>query len=335
MGRPTGLEPATPRSTILCSNQLSYDRRKGAVNLMRRPTAVNPILAASVPLAPGGPAGLDFSVALPKPRISLPLPMRCRLLTFNIAHARGLGLHQGLRTGAQIRAQLLKIARLIERVGADVIALQEIDEHSRWNGSFDHLAYLRDHTGLPHAVHGVNNRWGGRFPLNYGNAVLSRFPIHHHETVPFGRSLIGGKGFLFAEVDTPRGRLPLVNIHLHHHSRRQRLHQAAEVMKFVDTQRAHRRQRWRIQPVICGDLNNPSHEPDATATLLGYLEQFENYTLLPKGRKLGRAEHTFPSLWPQRALDYILLPAGCRDPEVTVVRSFLSDHRPVLVEFGL
>jgi hypothetical protein len=27
MGRPTGLEPATPRFTILCSNQLSYDRR--------------------------------------------------------------------------------------------------------------------------------------------------------------------------------------------------------------------------------------------------------------------------------------------------------------------
>src|SRR5438552_1732746 len=28
LGRSTGFEPATPRITILCSNQLSYDRRK-------------------------------------------------------------------------------------------------------------------------------------------------------------------------------------------------------------------------------------------------------------------------------------------------------------------
>ncbi len=35
MGRPTGLEPATPRFTILCSNQLSYDRRKECEALNR------------------------------------------------------------------------------------------------------------------------------------------------------------------------------------------------------------------------------------------------------------------------------------------------------------
>ena len=28
------------------------------------------------------------------------------------------------------------------------MALQEIDENSRWNGSFDHLAFLSEHTGV-------------------------------------------------------------------------------------------------------------------------------------------------------------------------------------------
>ena len=37
MGRPTGLEPATPGFTILCSNQLSYDRRKMRSAKVREP----------------------------------------------------------------------------------------------------------------------------------------------------------------------------------------------------------------------------------------------------------------------------------------------------------
>jgi endonuclease/exonuclease/phosphatase (EEP) superfamily protein YafD len=32
-------------------------------------------------------------------------------------------------------------------------------------------------------------------------------------------------------------------------------------------------------------------------------------------------------------LDYVFLPAGCHRVEAQVVRSHLSDHRPVLVEF--
>ena len=44
---------------------------------------------------------------------------------------------------------------------------------------------------------------------------------------------------------------------------------------------------------------------------------------------------TFPSFWPQRALDYVYLPGPCAQVEVTVVRSYLSDHRPVLVAFEL
>lgn len=258
-----------------------------------------------------------------------------RLMTFNIAHARGaMPVHQSLWPERQIRANLLKIARLINRLQPDIVALQEIDENSRWNGSFDHLAYLQEHTGLTHAVHGVVNRRAGLYPLNYGNAVLSRHPVHHHETVPFGRGTLGEKGFLYAELALPEGRLPLLNMHLHHQSRAARLRQAGRVMTFLDEQRRHRHPHWAASPVLCGDLNNPSHRPDATAVLLGYLEQFENYTLLPKGRP-GRSAGTFPSLWPQRALDYVFLPGGCALTEASVVRSFASDHRPVLVSFDL
>lgn len=259
---------------------------------------------------------------------------RIRLLTYNIAHARGLGLHQTLRTRARIRAQLLNIAHLIHRLEADIVAFQEIDENSRWTGSFDHLAYLRDHTGLPHAVHGVNNRLLGRFHLNYGNAILSRYPIVHHENVPFGRSLIGEKGMLYAEIESPAGRLPVVNVHMNHRSRASRLKQATRLMEFLNRQRHARLSRWRTGPILCGDLNNPAHAPDATAMLLGYFEQFDNYQLVPKGAH-GRALRTFPSVWPQRALDYVFLPGECARVDVTVVRSYLSDHRPVLAEFHL
>ncbi len=256
---------------------------------------------------------------------------RLRLLTFNIAHARGaLPLHQGLRSEAKIRSNLLKIARLIQRLEADIVALQEIDENSHWNGSFDHLAFLSANTGLAHAVHGVNNRRTGRFQLNYGNAVLSRFPIVHSETTPFGSGKIGEKGFVFAEIDLgKRLRLPLFNIHMNHRSRPQRLKQVIRLMHYLDDQRTRRAAQWGTPPIVCGDFNNPSHKPDATATLLGYFEQSHNYTLLPK------AGRTFPSLLPARALDYIFLPEECLEPKAEIVRSLLSDHRPVLVEFSL
>ena len=254
---------------------------------------------------------------------------RHRLLTYNIAHARGLTLHQGLRTETKLRAQLRKIAQLIMKLDADIVALQEIDENSRWSGSFDHLAYLREHTGLEHAVFGLTTRNAGRYHLNYGNAVLSRLPIAHVENMPFGRGKFGEKGFLFVELESALGRLPLINLHLHHSSRPQRLRQITRLMHFIDEKRAHRAHLWHTLPLVCGDFNNPSHVPDATATLLGYFEQDYDYTLLPK------AGRTFPSPWPQRAIDYIFLPQVCREPQAQVVRSLLSDHRPVLAEFTL
>lgn len=256
---------------------------------------------------------------------------RLRLLTFNVAHGRGtMPVHQSLRSIGRIRSNLLKIAALIRKLGADLVALQEIDENSRWNGSFNHLTFLSEHCGLPFTAIGLTNERGGRYPLNYGNGVLSRWPVMHAETATFGRRQLGDKGFLFVETELPDGlRLPLISLHLHHTSRRQRLTQAGILMKFITERRGQRGQHWVAPPILCGDFNNPPHRPDATAMLLGFCEETNNYTLLPKR---GR---TFPAALPAFALDFIFLPEQCQPVHTEVVRCYLSDHRPVLVDFDL
>lgn len=254
-----------------------------------------------------------------------------RLLTFNVAHGRGpLPVHQSLRSMVKIRSNLLKIAALIKRLKADIVAVQEIDENPRWNGSYNHLTFLSEHCGLPFTAIGLTNERGGRYPRNYGNGVLSRWPIMHAETATFGRSQLGDKGFLFVETEVAAGRrLPLINLHLHHISRKQRLLQAGILMKFMTERRKQRAAHWVAPPILCGDFNNPPHTPDATAMLLGFCEETNNYALLPK------AGRTFPAALPARLLDFVLLPQECHPVQAGVVRCYLSDHRPVLVEFDL
>jgi len=254
-----------------------------------------------------------------------------RFLTFNVAHARGtMPVHQSLRSAVEIRRNLLKIAAFIKRMKADIVALQEIDENSRWNGSYNHLTFLSEHCGLPFSAIGLTNERAGRYPLNYGNGLLSRWPIKHAESRCFGKRQLGDKGFLFTEVEVAPGRLlPVINLHLHHASRRQRLTQAGVLMKFMTERAAERGAHWVAPPTLCGDFNNPPHQPDATATLLGFCEQTNNYTLLPK------AGRTFPAALPAFLLDFVLLPEQCRPVHAEVVRCYLSDHRPVLVDFEL
>lgn len=253
-----------------------------------------------------------------------------RIVTYNIAHGRGLSPYQGLQRPATIRRNLLKIARLLESLEPDVVAIQEVDEDSHWNGRINHLEYIRKHAQFPHSVMGVTNRRGGPKPLLYGNGILSKHPIATWENVPFGANEIGGKGFLFVEIDVGGHHfIPFVNLHLDFAWRRNRLAQVEKVADFL-TRRYHQRgEAWLVPPILCGDLNNPSTKTDATASLLDYFSRHGNYTLHPMG---GR---TFPSPFPSRTLDFVFVPPACVQPRSEVVRSLLSDHRPVMVEFTL
>jgi len=254
---------------------------------------------------------------------------RLRLLTFNIAHGRGLNPLQGLPSAQKLKNTLRKIAKLIEKLQPDFVALQEIDECSRWAGNFDHLEYLRLHAGFPHAVFGINTRRKGLLNLCYGNALLSRHPIKASETVVFGKATVGEKGFLFAEFDINGRLVPVVNTHLHFSSREHRIRQIGRLLAWLREKLRERGSHWEIPPIICGDFNNPGHTADATAALLSHLFDYADYLLHPVD---GR---TYPSPLPRRMLDFVLLPRACSRVESQVLRVILSDHCPVLVDFDL
>jgi endonuclease/exonuclease/phosphatase family metal-dependent hydrolase len=254
---------------------------------------------------------------------------RLRLVTFNIAHGRGLTPIQGLTSPRKLRLNLRKIAALLERLDPDVVALQEIDECSRWSGNFDHLDYLRVHAGFPHAAFGINNRRVGLLNLCYGNALLSRHPLIEMETVVFGQKRVGEKGFLYAEINVGGLCIPFVNLHFQFGSRAHRLRQLDLLVAWLRLKQRSHGKRWAVSPVICGDFNNPSTAPDATAALHGHLAAYGDYVIHPQ------SGGTYPSPLPQRTLDFIFMPAGCRMVHCEVVKSMLSDHRPVLLEFAI
>jgi endonuclease/exonuclease/phosphatase family metal-dependent hydrolase len=145
-----------------------------------------------------------------------------RLVTYNIAHGRGLNPIQGTTSAERLKRNLRRIGDLILKLDPDVVALQEIDQCSRWAGNFDQLDFLSRHTGMPYSVFGIHNRREGLLNLAYGNGLLSKHPILTSETVSFGQQRIGEKGFIFAELDLKGQRLPLVNLHLHYRSRARR-----------------------------------------------------------------------------------------------------------------
>lgn len=249
-----------------------------------------------------------------------------RIVTWNIAHGRGLRPIQGFQTRRSMQAHLRRMAALLVKLDADVIALQEIDQDSRWAGNFDHLDYLREHTGHAHALLGVTTRRSGLFNLCYGNAFLSRHALEEGEAVAFGLKTVGEKGFLFSEIAVGGRRVPLINLHLNYRSRTARLDQVGQIFRYLEKQHDTRSSHWSVPPIVCGDFNSSGKASDATAGLLAELEYFGAYALHPQ------AGRTFPSPLPTRALDFVLVPAELRVARCEVVPSWLSDHRPVVAD---
>ena len=253
-----------------------------------------------------------------------------RLITFNIAHGRGLSFYQGFNSSQQIYKNVLKIAMRLEEWNADVVALQEVDEDSHWNKRINLLQVIMDNTNYKHSIMGVNNIRTGRKHLAYGNAILSKYPVMSWENQPFGSANLGEKGFLYAEVKTETQVIPIVNLHLDFRSRKRRIEQIEKVLTYLHDRAYKSSELFQPAPIICGDFNcHQKRAGDAVTHLFDYILHFGDYSLYPVNAR------TFPTYWPSWGIDFIFMPTAYKINHSEAVKSFLSDHKPVLIDFTL
>ncbi|WP_420901980.1 endonuclease/exonuclease/phosphatase family protein [Paenibacillus dendritiformis] len=127
--------------------------------------------------------------------------MEIKVATFNIHHGRGI----------DGKLNLERIAQGIEDSQADIIGLNEVDKHfSRRSGYADQLTWLSDRLCMRHSFFGPaisSSSKSGSVPEQYGNAVLSRFPIVSRHNYVFHRSPLHFEKRAVLEV----------SVHIHRH----------------------------------------------------------------------------------------------------------------------
>jgi len=139
------------------------------------------------------------------------------------------------------------ILKCIADLNPDVIALQEV-----WGDDATNFAEkVADHLEYQHVfVSGMDMRG-----FKFGNALLSRWPIARDDfTMLFGEKETGeGRLVLFAEVNGPRGSIPVFSTHLNwkYEQSNIRQHQVTDLARFVDQKRP-----FTYPPIVCGDFNS-------------------------------------------------------------------------------
>jgi endonuclease/exonuclease/phosphatase family metal-dependent hydrolase len=221
--------------------------------------------------------------------------------TYNIHHAASV----------DDRLDLERIARELERGGADVIGLQEVDRHWSARSEFvDQASWLAERLGM-HVAYAANLDLDplepGQRRRQYGTAVLSRFPIlsSHNTLLPRPR---GGeqRGLLETVLNVRGVRVRFANTHLQHNSAEERLAQTQRIAELLGDANE--------PTVLVGDLNAVPEAPELAP-------------LWPLFEDAGAAAgNTYPAEAPDRRIDYVLATPDIGVGDASVLASPASDH---------
>ena len=227
------------------------------------------------------------------------------------------------------RFVLHELREAIRAVSADVVFLQEVlGEHARhakrhlnWPEG-PQYEFLAD-TAWPQFAYGRN----AVYPHgHHGNALLSKFPIVHHENRDATVRGHEERGLLHCVLDVPGIGVPLHTVCVHLGLRESHRERQLDLLCGLVGDGIPR----DAPLVVAGDFNDWRKRGHARLERCGLREAFHVAS--------GRLAATFPARWPLLPLDRIYL-RNARAIEPTVLNahpwSHLSDHAPLLAGIRL
>ncbi|MEV0618212.1 endonuclease/exonuclease/phosphatase family protein [Nonomuraea sp. NPDC050404] len=244
--------------------------------------------------------------------------VRLRVATYNV--------HAG--AGQDGRFDLARQVEAIRALDADVIALQEVDVHwdprSEWRDLAAELAGALDMRVFFGPIYDLDPPADGRPRRQYGNAILSRYPITHAENHSIARLSTQtpdpvpapAPGFPEVVVNVKGARVQVYGTHLDYRADPQvRRLQVADTLKIL------RERGGRDAQVLLGDLNALPGAPEL-APLWSRLTDVMS----------GSPGLTYPADAPDRRIDYVAVSRSVRVRDARVPRTLASDHLPVVAD---
>ena len=228
---------------------------------------------------------------------------RLRLLTWNIHGC----------IGVDRRYSPERILAVIRAIDPDVVALQEVDGRRPQHRGMSQFDYLLHGTGLHGLVSPTLQHRGG----DYGNAVLSRWPILDVRRHDLSIRRREPRGALDVDVNTPAGPIRVISLHLG--------------------------LSWSERAQQCEALCGVFEASAEAASPVAVMGDFNEWGLKGGGR-LSRlaarfatviSPRTFPAPTPVARLDRIYLSPAAefeRVPLPDPAARYSSDHRPVAAD---
>lgn len=219
-------------------------------------------------------------------------------MTFNIRHGRGL----------DGKINLQRIAEVIQQEQIDIVALNEVDRtFSKRSNFVDQSSWLANELKMEFIFGPALSLKRGE----YGNAILSRFPITNHENHLFRiKPLVAEpRAILEATISVDNTFLNVLTSHFSIHPilHRKQIRFCLEYSSYPS--------------ILMGDLNR-------SVKSSSYRQLTEKYRDCCSNQPLP----TYPARRPRSRLDYIFISKHFDVTKTRVIESNASDHLPVVAE---